>query len=154
MNEAEQLEIQVLDMRKTLLGAEHTDTLTSMTNLASTYCQQGKLNEAEHLMAEVLDISLSEKLLGAKHPITLLTITLTNLASIYCDQGKLDEAEQLGIQVLGISKKQLGAGHPTILSSIDCLESGPGPHGPGSGPDQPHRSKCLGQREGGLDPIL
>jgi hypothetical protein len=36
-NEAEQLEVQVMDMRKKLLGAEHPDTLTSMANLASTY---------------------------------------------------------------------------------------------------------------------
>jgi hypothetical protein len=36
-NEAEQLEVQVLDMRKKLLGAEHPDTLMSMGNLASTY---------------------------------------------------------------------------------------------------------------------
>jgi hypothetical protein len=27
-NEAEQLEVQVMDMRKKLLGAEHPDTLT------------------------------------------------------------------------------------------------------------------------------
>ena len=30
-------------------------------------------------------------------------------------------------------------------SKIDCPGSGPGPCGPGSGPDRPHRSKCLGQ---------
>ena len=34
---AEQLEIQVLDMRKTVLGAEHSHTLDSMLGLASTY---------------------------------------------------------------------------------------------------------------------
>jgi hypothetical protein len=28
-NEAEQLEVQVMDMRKKLLGAEHPDTLTA-----------------------------------------------------------------------------------------------------------------------------
>ena len=30
-------------------------------------------------------------------------------------------------------------------SKIDCPGSGPGPLRPGSGPDRPHRSKCLGQ---------
>jgi hypothetical protein len=34
-NEAEPLEVQVLDMCKKLLGAEHPDTLRSMANLAS-----------------------------------------------------------------------------------------------------------------------
>jgi len=32
-----QLEVQVMDMRKKLLVAEHSDTLTSMANLAGTY---------------------------------------------------------------------------------------------------------------------
>src|SRR4051794_37071726 len=33
---------QVMDKRKRVLGAEHTDTLTSITNLASTYRNQGQ----------------------------------------------------------------------------------------------------------------
>jgi hypothetical protein len=36
-NEAEQLEVQVMDMRKKLLGADHPDTFGNMGNLASTY---------------------------------------------------------------------------------------------------------------------
>ena len=35
-NEAEQLEIQVIDMTKKLLGAEHPDTFMSVANLAGT----------------------------------------------------------------------------------------------------------------------
>ena len=54
-NEAEQLQVQVMDMRKKLLGAEHPDTLTSMANLASTYWQQGRWNEAEQLQVQVMD---------------------------------------------------------------------------------------------------
>ena len=37
LKEAEQLQVQALDMRKKLLGEEHPDTLISMANLASTY---------------------------------------------------------------------------------------------------------------------
>jgi hypothetical protein len=55
-DEAEQLEVQVLDMRKKLLGAEHPDTLSSMGNLASTYHDQGKFDEAEQLEVQVLDM--------------------------------------------------------------------------------------------------
>ena len=43
---AEQLGVQVLDMRQNLLGAEHPDTLKSMADLAFTYSNQGKWNEA------------------------------------------------------------------------------------------------------------
>ena len=49
MDNAEQLEVQVIDMRKKLLGTEHPHTLISMGNLASTYRNQGRWNEAEQL---------------------------------------------------------------------------------------------------------
>ena len=54
-NEAEQLEVQVMEMTKKLLGAEHPDTLTTMGNLASTYWNQGRWNEAEQLEVQVME---------------------------------------------------------------------------------------------------
>ena len=55
-NEAEQLEIQVTDMRKKLLGADHPETLSSMANLACTFRNQGKCNESEQLEIQVTDM--------------------------------------------------------------------------------------------------
>jgi hypothetical protein len=95
---AEQLEVQVLHMRKNLLGAEHSDTLISMGNLANIYSSQGKWIEAEQLEVQVLD--MRRKMLGAEHPDTLRSIT--SLASIYLSQGKWSEAEQLEEQVLAL----------------------------------------------------
>ena len=54
-NIAEHLEVQVMDMRKKLLGAEHPDTLICMANLASTYKDQGRWIEAEQLEVQVMD---------------------------------------------------------------------------------------------------
>jgi putative hemolysin len=68
-----------MDMRKKLLGAEHPDTLTSMANLASTYGNQGRWNEAEQLEVQVMD--MRKKLLGAEHPDTLTS--MANLANTY-----------------------------------------------------------------------
>src|SRR6202034_2977192 len=48
-NEAEKLYVDVIELRKRLLGAEHPDTLTSMANLAVTYGNQGRWNEPEKL---------------------------------------------------------------------------------------------------------
>ena len=53
----------MLDMRKKLLGAEHLDILLSMKILTSVYSSQGKLNEAEQLEIQVLDVR--QKILGA-----------------------------------------------------------------------------------------
>jgi uncharacterized protein (DUF2164 family) len=118
-NSAEQLRMQVMNMRKKLLGAEHPDTLTSMGNLAITYWNQGRWNEAEQLEIQVMDIT--KKLFGAEHPDTLTSIA--NLASTYHNQGRYKEAEQLDIQVMDMSKKLLGAEHPDTLNSMANLAS-------------------------------
>jgi Tetratricopeptide repeat len=81
----------VIDIRKKLLGPEHPDTLISMGDLAITYFNQGRWNEAEQLELQVMD--MRKKLLGPEHPHTLLS--MGNLASTYSDQRRWNEAEQL-----------------------------------------------------------
>ena len=110
-NNAEQLKIQVMEMRTKLLGAEHPDTLSSVGNLACTYRDQGRWNEAEKLEIQVME--MRKKLLGAEHPDTLISVG--NLANTYRNQGRWNEAEQLEIQVMEMRKKLLGAEHPDTL---------------------------------------
>jgi Tetratricopeptide repeat len=45
------------ETRKTVLGLEHPDALTSMFNLASTYRNQGRWVEAEKLDVHVMESS-------------------------------------------------------------------------------------------------
>ena len=54
-NGAEQLKVQIMDMRKKLLGAEHPSTLKVMGNLAATYSTQGRWNEVEHVKQQKSD---------------------------------------------------------------------------------------------------
>ena len=74
--EAEELEVQELDLRKSVLGEKHPDTITAMANLASTWWQQGRSDEAERLEVQVLD--LRKSVLGEKHPDTITA--MANLA--------------------------------------------------------------------------
>jgi hypothetical protein len=53
--EAEELQVQVMETSKRVLGAEHTDMLTSIANLASTFWQQGRWKEAEELEVQVME---------------------------------------------------------------------------------------------------
>ena len=55
-----------MNMRGTLSGGEHPHMLSSMGNLADTYSNQGRWNEAEQLQVQVMNIG--KKLLGEKHP--------------------------------------------------------------------------------------
>ena len=79
---AEQLEVQVMDIRKKVVGAEHPNTLTTMSDLANTYLAQGGWNKAEQLEVQVMDIR--KKVLGTEYPDTL-TI-MSSLAMTYRNQ--------------------------------------------------------------------
>ena len=54
--EAEELEVQVTEMRKAVLGEQHPDTLSGMPNLAATYRNQGRWKEAEELEVQVMEM--------------------------------------------------------------------------------------------------
>jgi tetratricopeptide (TPR) repeat protein len=115
--EAEELWVQVMEIRKRVLGAEHPDTLTGIGNLALTYWNQGRWKEAEDLEVQVMEIR--KRVLGAEHPDTLTNIS--NLALIYQKQGRWKEAEELQVQEMEISKRVLGAEHLDTLTSIGNL---------------------------------
>jgi hypothetical protein len=83
-NEAETLEVVVMEKRKQVLGDDHPDTLTSMANLASTYRNRGRWKEAETL--EVVVMEKRKQVLGDYRPSTLTSVV--NLASMYRKQGR------------------------------------------------------------------
>ncbi|KAG7402993.1 Kinesin light chain [Fusarium oxysporum f. sp. rapae] len=116
---AEDLSKKAVDTRTKVLGEEHSDTLISMGNLASTYWCQGRWKEAEELQVGVLETM--KKTLGEDHPYTLTS--MGNLASTYWNQGRWKEAEELQVGVLETMKKTLGEDHPYALTSMDNLAS-------------------------------
>jgi len=59
----------VMEIRKRVLGEEHPDTLTSMSNLAYAFRDLGPMEEAKDLLAHSLDISLN--VLGDDHPLII-----------------------------------------------------------------------------------
>ena len=64
--EAEELDVQVMETKTRVLGAEHPDTLTSMNNLAFTWKGQGRVAEDIKLMEKC--VQLQALVLGADHP--------------------------------------------------------------------------------------
>jgi hypothetical protein len=84
----------VLEMSKRVLGDEHPDTITRKANLASTYSDQGRWDEAEMLKLEVLETS--KHVLGDEHPDTITH--KANLASTYRNQGRLKEVADLELR--------------------------------------------------------
>ncbi|KAF8519810.1 hypothetical protein BU17DRAFT_89673 [Hysterangium stoloniferum] len=89
--EAEVLELEVLEAQQLILGPEHPHTILAKANLASTYSDLGRAKEAEVLKVQVFDGQ--QLMLGLEHPDTIMART-------YSDLGRHKEAEVLKLQVL------------------------------------------------------
>jgi tetratricopeptide (TPR) repeat protein len=109
--------VQSLEMKKRLLGTEHSDVASSLNNLATLYRTQGRYDQAETLYVQGLEIS--ERLLGAEH--LDVANSLNNLAEIYRDQGKYNQAEPLYVQALEMSKRLSGEEHPAMANILNNL---------------------------------
>ena len=78
-----------MEAREKLLGREHPNTLTSISNLGLVLSIQGKYKEAEVMHRRALEAR--EKVLGREHPSTLTSVS--NLGNVLDSQGKYEEAE-------------------------------------------------------------
>ncbi|CAG8356066.1 unnamed protein product [Penicillium salamii] len=117
--EAENIELQLLEIRKRKFGIEHPATTLNMNNLASFYYDQGRYKEAEEIGILVLEIR--KRILGLEHLHTIAS--MGNLASIYWAQGRYNEAEEIEMQVLEIRKRTLGSEYPDTAISMGNLAS-------------------------------
>jgi hypothetical protein len=71
--EAEELEVQVVETSKRVLGEQYPDTLIQMSNLAITLKERGQNADAIKLREEC--VRLWTLALGADHPRALLSST-------------------------------------------------------------------------------
>jgi hypothetical protein len=62
-----------METRKTKLGVDHPDTLTSMNNLAFTWKGNGKKIEAVRLMEDC--VRSQKRVLGVNHPHSISSCT-------------------------------------------------------------------------------
>jgi tetratricopeptide (TPR) repeat protein len=115
--EAEELQVQVMQMRKRVLTDEHLYTLTSMNSLAETYRNQGRWKEAEELQAQVMQTR--KRVLTDEHPDTLTS--MHNLAFTLQSQARHEEAFALMERCFQLREQVLGEQHPNTQSSLNML---------------------------------
>lgn len=115
----EELQVQVIQARRKMLGDEHPETLRSQACLALTYCRQGRWSEAEHLQMQVRQTT--KRVLSNEHPDTLTS--MNDLATTYRHQEQWSKAEELDLEALQTRKRVLGKEHPHTLTSIAHLAS-------------------------------
>jgi serine/threonine protein kinase/tetratricopeptide (TPR) repeat protein len=105
---------RAVQVRRSLLGAEHEQTLASMTNLATAFFGQGRYTDAEQLNQKLLDVR--QRVLGPEHRDTL--ISMMNLAATVREQGRSAEAERHYREILRIQQRVLDAEHPQLLKTM------------------------------------
>ena len=84
-----------------------------MGNLALTYSNQGRLDEAQELQSK--ELAIWANMLGAEYPDTL--ISMYNLASIFTAQARNQEALLLIRECYELRNQILGAKDPNTRSS-------------------------------------
>jgi tetratricopeptide (TPR) repeat protein len=108
---------RVLDARRRILGADHPDTLVSMSNLAATLFAQGDLAGARALQEQELETC--RRIQGPDHPDTLTS--MNNLAGTMRALGDLLAARKMHEAELEICRRILGPDHPDTLTSMNNL---------------------------------
>ena len=106
-----------LKLREAILGHEHTDTATSLNNLAGLHQQLANYAAAEPLYKRALKIM--EKALGPDHPVTAQS--LNYLGRLYISQGNYAAAEPLYRRALKIRERALESNHPDTAESLNNL---------------------------------
>ena len=89
----------------------------SKFHMANALTAQGKWQEAEEMLTEVLEVRT--RALGEEHQDTLHS--KNNLAVVLQDQGKWQEAEEMNREVLEVRSRVLGEEHPDTLRSKNNL---------------------------------
>ncbi|KAF1954310.1 kinesin light chain [Byssothecium circinans] len=111
--DAGSLDVQVMETRKTKLGADHPHTLSSMANLRN----QGRWKEAEELGVQVMETR--KRVLGDEHTFTLTS--MNNLAFTLKGKGLTDKAISLMEECSKPWVVVMGSQHPNTISSREAL---------------------------------
>jgi tetratricopeptide (TPR) repeat protein len=102
--EAAQMQRELLEVQRRVLGAEHPHTLHTTGSLASTLYAQGAYEEAAQMQRGLLEVQ--RRVLGAEHPRTLAT--KCNLAISLFEQGAYEEAAQMQRELLEVRRRVPG----------------------------------------------
>ena len=110
--EARRLLRECLELKRTAIGNDHPDTLTSQHILADALFADGRHEEAESHVREAFNAR--SRVLGPDHPFTRRSQIL--LADVLTAQGRREEAEELLRFRTENRPRDLGGSHPDAPS--------------------------------------
>ncbi|PYH53123.1 kinesin [Aspergillus niger CBS 101883] len=116
-DEAERLDLLIVEENKKEFGIEHPETLESIAGLSSTYSNQNRLAETEELNS--LLVTAYTKLYGPNDIITMRSMRC--LAATYRKQCRFEEAESLLLEVQERAKSVFGEEHEESITAMGHL---------------------------------
>ncbi|KAK8142845.1 hypothetical protein G3M48_008093 [Beauveria asiatica] len=114
---AEAMHRKALELRTKVLGVEHPDTLTNMSNIAHALEGQGQYTAAETMHRKTLE--LRTKVLGTDNPDTIAS--MSHVAHALEVQGQYTAAEAMNRRALELYTRVLGAEHPHTLATMSLI---------------------------------
>lgn len=114
---AEPLYTQAMQIRKKILGDQHSDYAQSLNNLAVLYSRTGKYETAETFYLEAKEIWKKSSVEINRD----YFICLNNLGSLYKDMGQYNKAEPYYLESLELRKKMLGESSPEYATGLNNL---------------------------------
>jgi len=115
--EAEKLDLLIVEENIRQFGTEHPETLESLEGLAATYEKQARWSEAARLDQHIFEVRV--RTLGPTHDLTLTIKSC--LAKLYSKQGQHEKAETMVQEVLEARKSILGADHRDTVTTMANL---------------------------------
>ena len=103
--------------RESHRGEDHLDVAGSLDSLAGAYYELDRLEEAEALHHEALE--MRRRLVGEESE--AFATSLNNVALSLHRAGRLEEAEPLYRRALSIKEARLGTGSPSLVSALNNL---------------------------------
>ncbi len=114
---AEQHYLASIALSDNVLESDHPSAAITRSGLASVYKAQGRLEDAEPLSRQVLE--MYRESMGPDHHYTFGA--MDNLGAILSDQGRYGEAEPLILEALEARRAQFGDDHPAVGQSWQTL---------------------------------
>ena len=114
---AEGYYLEVLDIVEHVLGTDHPNYATSLSNMGVLYDKMGDYAQAERYYREAL--SIQERVLGKDHPD--YATSLSNIGGLYDNMGDYAQAELYYWEALNIQESVLGKDHPDYATSLSNI---------------------------------
>jgi tetratricopeptide (TPR) repeat protein len=141
LDEARELQEEVLAGMREAVGDDHPYTLTAKNNLAGTLAAQGDVNGARRLHEQILDARRNAR---GDQPSTVAS--LINLGTLLREGGDLTGALELHEEAVAEARRTSGDTHPDTLSAINALGMTRGRSGDLAGARELHEEAYAGAR--------